>query len=188
MAFAVTSKFKAGTVKAAIRILCSEEKPASSNETTLKVFQKKHPKPPADRRPFCDPTGNLRFWSFASRIRRSEEGVTNLSSRITNGRPDGLTPQHLNDLLAAAPDDNFFRLHHSTNQPHARRTLSIRYQQNHISRSALQKERRRSEAYCDWMSNKKTGREMRKPSCYSKKKWKSEASTVFCHKCCRTMK
>ena len=61
MAAAVTCKLEAGNFKAAIRILCSEEKSAPSNEATLKALQKKHPEHPTDRRPFCDPKGNLRF-------------------------------------------------------------------------------------------------------------------------------
>ena len=56
MVFAVTSKLEAGKFKAAIRILCSEEKLAPSN-----ALHKNHPEPTADRRPFCDPPGNPRF-------------------------------------------------------------------------------------------------------------------------------
>ena len=39
----ITSKLKAGNFHAAIRLLCSEDKPASNNAETLEALQAKHP-------------------------------------------------------------------------------------------------------------------------------------------------
>ena len=55
LAAAVTAKIEDGNIKAAIRILCSEEKPATDTEATFKKLEERHPAPPADRSPAPDP-------------------------------------------------------------------------------------------------------------------------------------
>ena len=93
-----------GNFKAANRVFCSEEKPAPSNEATLKALHKKHPEPPTDRRPFCDPKGDLRFEPL--QVSTDEVKKALQTFRLgSSGGPDGLTAQHHKDLLAGASDD-----------------------------------------------------------------------------------
>ena len=47
----VTSKIEDDNVKATLRLLSSEDKPAINNETTINVLRAKHPITPVDRRP-----------------------------------------------------------------------------------------------------------------------------------------
>ena len=61
LAAAITSKIEAGNMRAAIRLLCSDDKPAAATAKTLEELEKKHPEAPVDRRSPCDPTGNTRF-------------------------------------------------------------------------------------------------------------------------------
>ena len=105
MAFAVTITLVAGNFKAAIRILCSEEKPAPLNEMTLKALQKKHLEPPADRRPFCDSTSILHFHPLQVSSDKVMKALQAFPPR-SSSEPDGLIPQHLKNFLARAPDDN----------------------------------------------------------------------------------
>ena len=105
LAAAVTNKLEAGNFKAAVRIICSSDTPAAANEETLKALRTKHPDPPADRRTACDPQGNVRF----DPLQVSKEDVRRALRSFplgSSGGPDGLTPQHLTDLLAGSTDDN----------------------------------------------------------------------------------
>ena len=106
----VTNKFEMGNCKAAIIILCSEEKLASFNEGTLKALQKNHPEPPADRRPFCDPKGNLWFHPLQVSAKKIKKVLQTLQTFpfSSMGGPDGLTSQHLKELLAETPDSKLF--------------------------------------------------------------------------------
>jgi hypothetical protein len=55
LAAAVTAKVEDGNLKAAIRILCSEETPATDTEATYAKLLERHPAPPSDRKPAPDP-------------------------------------------------------------------------------------------------------------------------------------
>jgi len=50
LASGVTAKVEDGNIKAAIRILCSEEKPATDVKATYEKLLERHPQPPLDRR------------------------------------------------------------------------------------------------------------------------------------------
>ena len=105
MAAAVTSKLEAGNFRAAIRIISSSDTPAPVNMETLQALQQKHPAAASDRRPPCDPAGNQRF----EPLQVSKEDVLRALRSFplgSSGGPDGLTPQHINDLLAGATDDS----------------------------------------------------------------------------------
>jgi len=105
MAAAVTSKLEAGNFRAAIRIICSNDTPVPVNLETLQTLQQKHPAAASDRRPPSDPAGNQRF----EPLQVSKEDVLRALRSFplgSSGGPDGLAPQHINDLLAGATDDS----------------------------------------------------------------------------------
>ena len=103
LAAAVTSKLEAGNFKAAVRIICSDDTMAHDTSETLKALQDKHPCPASDRRPFIDPRANDHF----SPVQVSSEDVLKSLRSFphgSSGGPDGLTPQHIIDLLTGATD------------------------------------------------------------------------------------
>ena len=57
LAAAVTAKVEDGNIKAAIRILCSEEKPATDVKVTYQQLWERHPQPPSDRSLAQSPEG-----------------------------------------------------------------------------------------------------------------------------------
>ena len=61
LAAAITSKVEAGNFRAVVRLLCSEEKLASSSDDTFEAPKAKYPSAPQDRRPAAEFKGNLRF-------------------------------------------------------------------------------------------------------------------------------
>ena len=85
------------------RILCSDDVPAPPNDATLQALKDKHPGPAVDRRTSFDSTGNFRYTPLQispDDVRKSQRTFPLGSS----GVPDGLTPQHLIDLLAGDSD------------------------------------------------------------------------------------
>ena len=68
------------------------------------ALKPKHPAAPSDRRPAADFKGNTRFTLLQV---SSEDVIKNLNTfpAGSSGGPDGLTVQHLSDLLAGAPDE-----------------------------------------------------------------------------------
>jgi len=96
LAAAVTSKLEAGNFNVAVRIICSDDTPAPHSEETLKVLEAKRPGPANDRRP----RGPLQVSS--DDVRRALRSFPVGSS----GGLDGLTPQHILDLLTGATDES----------------------------------------------------------------------------------
>ena len=100
---AVLSKLEAGNLKAALQILCSDDKPAAPSDETLRALRGKHPEPATNRHTPVDPTGNTRFTPLQvdpEDIKRSLRTFPLGSS----GGPDGLTLQHITDMLAGDND------------------------------------------------------------------------------------
>ena len=104
LAAAITSKIQAGNMRAAIRLLCSDDKPAPTTAETLEKLKMKHPDAPPDRKTPCDPTGNTRFVSFQVEAEDVHKSLKTFPAGSSGG-PDGLTPQHLLDMIAGAPDE-----------------------------------------------------------------------------------
>ena len=105
---AVTSKLEEGNFKAAIRLICSDDRPAADSSETLAALRAKHPPPANDRRCPCNPDV-ARF----DAIQISDKDILNAVRSFpagSAGGPDGITPQHLKDLLATVTDDQL--LHH----------------------------------------------------------------------------
>lgn len=99
LARAVSAKLEEGNIKGAVRLVCSEDKPAPCTAETLTALRQKHPPAAPDRRPACCPTSSPRFEApqvldvdIARAIRSFPAGSA--------GGPDGITPQHLKDLTA----------------------------------------------------------------------------------------
>ena len=55
LANAVRSKLEDGNIRAAVRIICSDEKPAENNDATLLALRQRHPSVAADRTASPDP-------------------------------------------------------------------------------------------------------------------------------------
>lgn len=95
------SRLEDGDVKGAVRLLCSDDKLAVVDATTLDELSHLHPSAPADRRPAptcSSPPLQVCPLATKSAIQSFPNGSA--------GGPDGLRPQHLKDLLLGAPDDH----------------------------------------------------------------------------------
>ena len=98
----MTSKLEEGNFKAAIRLICSDDRPATDSQETLAALQAKHPPSAPDRRAPCNPD-LARF----DAIQMSDTDIINAVRSFpagSAGGPDGITPQHLKDLLATVTD------------------------------------------------------------------------------------
>ena len=68
-------------------------------------LKSKHPPPAADRRLPCDPADNPRFEPL--QVSSDDVGRALRSFPLgSSGGPDGLSPQHIADLVAGATDDS----------------------------------------------------------------------------------
>ena len=100
---AVTSKLEDGNYKAAVRLLCSDDTVAPNSLTTLAALQQKHPCAPSDRRNPCCPSQP----QFAP-LQMDVDGIRMALQTFpagSSGGPDGVTPQHLKDLLNDKTND-----------------------------------------------------------------------------------
>ena len=104
-AAAITSKIEAGNMRAAIRLLCSDDKPAPTTAKTMEELKKKHPDAPPHRLISSDPTGNTRFYAFQVEAKDVLKTLITFPAGSSRG-PDGLTPQHLLDMITGARDEN----------------------------------------------------------------------------------
>ena len=101
LAAAVTSKIEAGSFRAAIRLICSEDKTAPTTADTYEALKKKHPQTPDDRREPCDPTGNSRFQA----LQVSLEDATRSLKTFPAGSSEG-PGRHHSALYFAYADRN----------------------------------------------------------------------------------
>lgn len=93
---AVTAKIEDGNIKAALRIICSEDKPAPDNIETLSALMDKHP--------VSTSGGHVSSLvsSQAISFQASEEDVLGAIRSFpagSSGGPDGIRPQHIADLV-----------------------------------------------------------------------------------------
>ena len=101
---AITSKVEAGNFRAAVRLLCSEETVAPSNDDTFVALKAKHPAAPSDRRQAIYFKGNVRFLPLQGSPEEVMKSLKTFPAGSARG-PDGLMAQHLLELLAGAADD-----------------------------------------------------------------------------------
>ena len=81
LASIVASKLEEGNFKSAIRLICSEDKPALDTPETLVALIHNHPSAPIDRRTPCDPNSSERFKRCKFRQKKSLEQYP-LSHRV----------------------------------------------------------------------------------------------------------
>ena len=98
LAKAISSKLEDGNVKAAVRLLFSDDAPAQPSLESLAQLQAKHPAAAVDRKPFPHPD------SYSSLIVDESEVLNAIRSFPAGsaGGPDGLRPQHLVDLVKSS--------------------------------------------------------------------------------------
>jgi Reverse transcriptase (RNA-dependent DNA polymerase) len=95
LAAAIMAKVEDGNIKAAIRILSSEEKPAADTDATFAKLQERHPAAPANRSQPPNP-------SNMTAIQMNEAEVLKIIRSFpagSSGGPDGVRPQHILDLV-----------------------------------------------------------------------------------------
>ena len=97
----MASKLEDSNYKAAIRLVCYEDKPAKENAETNATLQAKHPSTPSNRRPQCLPSSSTRFEPVQVSAVDIKNAVRTFPSGSTGG-PDGVSPQHLKDMLSQA--------------------------------------------------------------------------------------
>ena len=94
LAAAVTSKMEEGNMRAAVRLLCSDERPAEFSDASLKALQAKHPLQATDKREF--PSLESHSLSF------DKSNVIDAIRSFFNGSgggPDGFKPGVLKNLV-----------------------------------------------------------------------------------------
>ena len=96
-----SAKLEDGDVKGAVRLLCSDDKFAVPDHSTLAALSRLHPAAPADRRPIPS-TVVPPLQVLPVIVRKAIQSFPNGSA----AGPDGLRPQHLKDLIVGAADDN----------------------------------------------------------------------------------
>ena len=92
---AVSSKLEDGNIRAAVRLLCSDDTPAAATPQNVHQLQTKHPSPQPNRRSFPDPADTIPIMVDEKDIVKAVMSFPPGSS----GGPDGLRPQHLKDLV-----------------------------------------------------------------------------------------
>jgi len=96
LAAAVSAKIEDGNMKAAIRIVSSEDKPAPDNADTLTKLLDKHPPSPSGGSiayPLSGPS--VSYKATEEEVRRAIRSFPSGSC----GGPDGIRPQHIADLV-----------------------------------------------------------------------------------------
>ena len=91
---AVSSKIEDGNIKAALRLLCSEDKPADLSDAVFVGMQSKHPPAATDKAHIPDPKQYVSLQVSENMVLQAIKSFPAGSS----GGPDGFRPQHLADL------------------------------------------------------------------------------------------
>src|SRR6218665_3123531 len=95
VAAAVASKLEDGTIRAAVRILCSSDKPAREDKNAMEELLSKHPVLPSDR-------PRIPINPSASPLQLTEEQIFGQIRSFPTGSSasqDGRRPQHLLELI-----------------------------------------------------------------------------------------
>jgi hypothetical protein len=95
LAAAVRSKLEDGNIKAAVRILCLDDKPAPIDQATLDALRRRHPAAPAD---CCNLPNPSSYPALQTTERDVIKAIRSFPAGSSAG-PDGLRPQHLLDLI-----------------------------------------------------------------------------------------
>ena len=95
LASTIRSKMEDGNIKAAVRIICSEEKPAAYDQATFDALCSRHPPEPIDRCALPNPSSYPALQTTEGEVIKAIRSFPAGSS----AGPDGLRPQHLLDLV-----------------------------------------------------------------------------------------
>src|SRR6218665_3533428 len=95
IAWAVSSKLEEGNIRAAVRILCSNESPVPADSESLEELLKMHPPPMDMSEPPLPPSNSLAFQTTEGDVMRMVRSFPAGSA----GGPDGIRPQHMLDLI-----------------------------------------------------------------------------------------
>lgn len=95
LAQAVTAKLEDGNIKAAIRLLNSDDTPAAPSEITLNLLKAKHPSASKSLAGLPAPS---QFHSISVSEAEVRQAILSFPAGSSGG-PDGLRPQHLRDML-----------------------------------------------------------------------------------------
>jgi len=95
LARAVTSKVEEGNIRAAIRLTCSEDKPAAFSGAVLAAMQSKHPPASTSTVSVPEPSSFSSFQVTENDVLRAVKAFPAGSS----GGPDGFSPKHLLELV-----------------------------------------------------------------------------------------
>ena len=95
LSHAITSKLEDGNLRAAIRLLCSDDTLAAPCEENLIKLQEKHPQASSTHASFPDPSVSTPLLVDESDVQKAV-----LSFPVgSSGGPDGMRPQHFKDLI-----------------------------------------------------------------------------------------
>ena len=95
LAKAVSAKIEDGNLKAAIRIMCSEDKPAPNSDNVYAQLLDKHPAPPSDRGQVPDPQPTAAVQVTEADVLRAARSFPAGST----GGPDGVRLQHILEMI-----------------------------------------------------------------------------------------
>ena len=98
LARGVSSRLEEGNFKGAVRLLSSQDKPAPDTPAIFQALVDKHPSAPTDRRP--PPPSNPLVPPITFSESMVHRAILSFPAGSTGGT-DGLTPQHLKDLISA---------------------------------------------------------------------------------------
>ena len=84
------------------KLLCvsssSDDTPAPDNQDTFQALLDEHPQDPEDRKPFQNPKESSKFTPFQASFSDDSKSLRSFPLG-SSGSPDGVTPQHLRDLI-----------------------------------------------------------------------------------------
>lgn len=103
LAQAVASKLEDGNLRAAIRILCSDDAPVIPSDESLAQLQAKHPAATS-----MDPALSSTNLACLSVTEDDVRGAIQSFPAGSSGGPDGLRPQHLKDVLQTNDPESGF--------------------------------------------------------------------------------
>ena len=107
LAQAVSSKLEDGNIRAAIRLLCSEDSPAPPSLENLHKLQEKHPQAKIDEG--CLPD-SAQFSPLSVEEMDVRKAILSFSAGSSCG-PDGIRLQHLKDLVQCREGGSDFPQH-----------------------------------------------------------------------------
>jgi hypothetical protein len=102
LATVVSMKLEEGNFKAAVRLVCSEDRPAPCSAETLVALTQKHPPAKTDRRPATNPSSSSRLNALQVMDLHVIKAIRSFPAGSAGG-PDGITPQHIKDLTMQVP-------------------------------------------------------------------------------------